>query len=85
MAKPKPIQGNRKHDLGVGGAQARAMEVAIAALNGETVTARQADAAAPKLAEVVRSYRVEDGKHRKAQGLKKAQRARAAARKLRGK
>jgi hypothetical protein len=85
MPKGKPIQGNRKHDIGVGGAQARAMEVAIAALSGETVTARQADAAIPKLTEVVKTYRAEDGRYRKAQGLKKAHRARAAARKLRGK
>lgn len=61
MRKPrKPIEGNRRHDVLVSGAEARAMEVAATALDGDNVTQRQAESARDKLMEVAHRYREVD-------------------------
>lgn len=59
--KRKPIEGNRRHDVLVSGADARAMETAATALtDADNVTSTQAEAAGKRLREVSRRYREVD-------------------------
>lgn len=61
MPARKPIEGNRRHDVLVNGADARAMETAATALtDADAVTATQADAAGKRLREVAKRYREVD-------------------------
>lgn len=54
----KAIEGNRRHDVLVSGAEARAMELAAKALtDAEDVTAKQAEAAGARLRTVAERYR----------------------------
>lgn len=62
-ARRKPIEGNRKHEVDVTGADARAMETAATALtDADNVTATQAEAAGKRLREVAKRYRQADRK-----------------------
>lgn len=57
----KPIEGNRRHDVLVSGADARAMETAATALtDADNVTKTQAEAAGKRLREVAKRYREVD-------------------------
>jgi hypothetical protein len=59
----KPIEGNRKHDIEVHAAEARAMETAATALtDADNVTAKQAAAAGKRLREVAKRFRQADRK-----------------------
>lgn len=68
MAKLKPIEGNRKHEVEVNGADARAMETAAAALEGkDDLHIRQAESASNRLRDVAKRFRQADrGAARKA-------------------
>lgn len=65
---PKPIEGNRKHDIEVHASEARAMETAATALtDADNVTQKQAAAAGKRLREVAKRFRQADrGAARKA-------------------
>lgn len=57
----KPIEGNRRHDVLVSGADARGMEIAATALtDADGVTKTQAEAAGKRLREVAKRYREVD-------------------------
>lgn len=70
---PKPIEGNRKHEIEVHAADARAMETAATALtDADNVTEGQANAAGKRLREVAKRFRQADrGAARKAKNKKK--------------
>lgn len=63
MAKKQPIEGNRKHEVEVAGADARACETAASALTGKgEITRKRADAAAKRLDEIGKRFRSADRK-----------------------
>jgi hypothetical protein len=70
----KPIEGNRRHDVLVSGADARAMETAATALtDADNITETQAEAAGKRLREVAKRYRdIDRPAARKAAKVKKA-------------
>jgi hypothetical protein len=70
----KPIEGNRRHDVLVSGADARAMETAATALtDADNITENQAEAAGKRLRDVAKRYReIDRPASRKAAKAKKA-------------